>query len=635
MGIRKSIKTLTLLTAMACTAQLAVAQETKIGDALSAEQVRFIEGVIAGMRQSMGIPAMGVSVFSSAGVRFSGLYGYTDAEGQVMGSVSDTVMPIASISKTFVAVALMRAQELGLLSLDDEANKHLDFKLPAYPDSRSITLRDLARHEAGFEERWLATGAGLEADTRSWGEILAHTCPRLIAPPGSYASYSNYGIALLGYIVQRAAGMPYYEFVEREILAPLAMRATVVRHPDPGTGGNKAVYGFHATGGVVRKPQESFNLRTYPAGRVLSTLADMAKFGAMVLRSGTGLNGVRVLQSASVDEMIRNTKAVHPRMPGIGVVFAEKDIQGIRFVGHGGDGSTHHTDLLLSPEHDLGIYVEFLSAPGPHARDYFTRAIIPQLIPEAGFKPLPFARDGPRADTRPYLGDYRHYRWAFTSIERVLQLVSQFSVKAAGNGNLIVAGRLGAGEYIPTGEPGLFRNRLTGELIYFWQDEQGRWNQNMGSFPYVTAFKLKTIATQAFNRKAFNFFVLAFSALGAALVYFLANRLRARQRAQASGFGLLAVCCALSVYGLLGFLSAAEQTSELALQQGIPAFAYWYLSLPFVVMVLCAVYLWGACRLDWRPAGVIATIVSALVPGLFLLLLLYLNYWNALGWNFP
>jgi len=413
------------------------------------------------------------------------------------------------------------------------------------------------------------------------------------------------------------------------------MQRTTSQHPAPELFNDKLAPGLRARGGVIRSAPPSFNLRTYPTGRVLTSLPDIVTYGSMLLNRGAAVDGTRILSEASIDELIADPKSVHPQMPGIGVVFAEKDIAGERFIGHGGDGGTHHTDLLLSEKHDIGIYLGFHSAPGPQAREWLARAIVPILIEGAGFQALPM----PVSDQPPrfpeYAGSYRHYRWAYTSIERLLQLSSEFAIADSGAGTLIVKGRLGAGEYIPQDDEGLFVNRLTGELLYFWQDAAGNRNLNMGSFPFVTAYKLDSMDTQGTTQLLFYLINGVFALL---IVFFIQNAYAAARTGgavTATGPVILLLSSALAIFGMLGFMIGAASQSELALQSGIPGFADYFLAIPFVLLVLLAVYLWGVFKSRWRPTGIWGWILMLAFIGNFVLTLWFLNHWNALGWNYP
>ncbi len=600
---------------------------------------QYLEGLAAGQMELSGVPGLGVAIVSRDGVRIARAYGYGNAAGKATAlDAQQTVLPIASISKTFIAVALMRAQEKGLLSLDDPANKHLDFKLPTYPGAREITLRDLARHEAGFEERWLATGAGETEDPRPWSEIMAKTYPEVIAPPGTWSSYSNYGASLLAYIVERATGMPYDRFLQQEVFDPIGMTSSSVEDvPPPAIAGRVAV-GWTVSNGVVRasSTEAMHNKRTAPAGRVNTTLPDLQAYMLTLLNGGIAPTGTRVLSEASVRTLLTATPTFNRRMPGMGILFAEKEVAGLRFIGHGGDGGDRHTDMILSPERGVGIVTIFLSAPGPHARDQFTRPLIKALFPEARRDVIPLPEPAAVRSLGQFAGDYRHYRWAFTSIEKILGLSSEFAIKDSGKGTLIVTGRLGAGEYVPvSGDPNVFQNRLTHDIMAFRPDPKGPMNVSHGTFPFMTAYKLQVIDTQAFTGKAYLAFVLGLCGLGIALLALSTQRALGGARRPAVGTGLLGLTVLINGAALHHYVNKALGLSEPAIQQAIPDFARFALAIPIVSLAAVAAYGVGAALGPFRPKNRLEAFVAGSALVLFGLFIAWLAHWNALGWNFP
>ena len=593
----------------------------------------YLDGVIRAQIEVQQTPGIGVSLVSLDGGTINRAVGYAELVESNPLDAENWAFPIASISKVLVAVSLLRAQDMGLLDLEDAANLHLDFELPQFPASREIRLRDLARHEAGFEERWLATGAGTSPDPRPWGEILASTYPGLIAPPGSYASYSNYGIALLGYIIERASGQPYHEFLKKQVTEPLGMEDTFI----PGMGPRpdvRVAEGSLLRAGVAQSPVETFNKRTHPAGRVVSTLSDMSKLMYMLLGGGIGRNGNRILSVTAMSELF-DTKSVHPKMPGMGVVLAQKDIGAKRFIGHGGDGSSIHTDMILSPDDGVGIFVVFLSAPGPQVRDSFHRAIIPRLFPESDFAPLPLPDSGVSPDLSGFTGEFRHYRWSFSSIERLLQLISEFRVIDSGRGTLIVDGRLSAGEYVPTSDEKLWRNRLTGEYMSFSRGWDGALLLNTGNFPFMTAYRLDWLDTQRTNRRAYRLFTWGFGILSLVLAFLAVRAYVSGQPRASLGHGLLSICGAISAFGTYAAVNIALSLSEPELQKAIPAIASWVLALPFAAAAAVITYLWVFVTRYSRPTGWLESTIQAGMLVLFVAYLYYLNHWNALGWNYP
>ena len=143
---------------------------------------------------------------------------------------SSSVFRIASMTKSFTAMAIMRLRDEGKLSLDDPAEKFVpELEGLKYPtsDSPKITIRHLLSHSTGFPE------------DNPWGDQqLSRTDPELAAmlrkgipfsnAPGVAYEYSNYGFAILGRIVTRASGTPYNDYVSTHILKPLGMRSTTL-----------------------------------------------------------------------------------------------------------------------------------------------------------------------------------------------------------------------------------------------------------------------------------------------------------------------------------------------------------------------------------------------------------------------
>jgi CubicO group peptidase (beta-lactamase class C family) len=126
----------------------------------------------------------------------------------------------------------MQLVEQGRLDLDADVNKYIDFEIPAtYP--QPITMRHVMTHTPGFEEDGRDLIGEDTAKIVPLGRWLATHVPARVRPPGTYSSYSNYATALAGYVVERVSGMPFDDYVDRNILAPLGMRHTTSRQPLP------------------------------------------------------------------------------------------------------------------------------------------------------------------------------------------------------------------------------------------------------------------------------------------------------------------------------------------------------------------------------------------------------------------
>ncbi|HWL40279.1 MAG TPA: serine hydrolase domain-containing protein [Gemmatimonadaceae bacterium] len=154
-------------------------------------------------------------------------YGFANMELGVRNT-PETRFRVASITKQFTAMAVMMLAEAGKLSLADPISKWVDSVPPAW---RALTIHQLLRHTSGISdyEEWFD---GYTTQAYSDYMSQAHAPARIVRDamgrpldhePGTKFRYSNSAYVVLGYIVERASGMPYGEFVRRRIHEPLGM----------------------------------------------------------------------------------------------------------------------------------------------------------------------------------------------------------------------------------------------------------------------------------------------------------------------------------------------------------------------------------------------------------------------------
>jgi CubicO group peptidase (beta-lactamase class C family) len=142
----------------------------------------------------------------------------------------DTVFRIASMTKSFTAMAVLKLRDEGKLSLDDPAERYVpELRTLRYPtsDSPRITVRHLMSHAAGFPEDNPWGDQQLAATDAEMSRMLQQGIP-FSNPPGVAYEYSNFGFAILGRIVANVSGKPYREYVADAILRPLGMTATTL-----------------------------------------------------------------------------------------------------------------------------------------------------------------------------------------------------------------------------------------------------------------------------------------------------------------------------------------------------------------------------------------------------------------------
>ena len=217
----------------------------------------------------------------------------------------DTVFRIASMTKSFTAMAILKLRDEGKLSLDDPAERYVaDLKSLPYPtsDSPRITIRHLLTHSAGFPEDnpW---GDQQLADTEDdLSRMLRGGIPFSTAPGTAY-EYSNYGFAILGRIVSRASGVPYDDYVTRAILKPLGMTSTTL-HPSRVPADRRAI-GYRWEDDRWKEepslPHGSFGAM----GGMLTSIRDLSRYVAAFLDAFPPRDGPETgpIRRASLREM--------------------------------------------------------------------------------------------------------------------------------------------------------------------------------------------------------------------------------------------------------------------------------------------------------------------------------------------
>ncbi|MFI2187253.1 serine hydrolase domain-containing protein [Streptomyces sioyaensis] len=281
---------------------------------------------------------------------------WTGARGAVDGEAPHGAVQyrIGSLTKTFVAVLVLRLRDEGLLRLEDPLGRHLDGT--PVPDA---TIAQLLAHSSGLtaEARkpwWERTDGGLRPAP---ADLFGERPQRL--PAGRRHHYSNPGYALLGMLVERLRGdTPWYEVLRREVLEPLGMSRTTLR-PQPPFAGGWAVHPW--ADALLPEPTEDTGLMG-PAGQLWSTLADLCRWAAFLLR-GDG----RVLCAASLAEM--RMPAVPPEGSswdaayGLGVQLVRRD--GRLLAGHLGSMPGYLAALWTDVDEDVAGVVLTNCTSGP------------------------------------------------------------------------------------------------------------------------------------------------------------------------------------------------------------------------------------------------------------------------------
>jgi len=216
-------------------AVLALASGTISGQAPADRATRLraalpeIDTIFAAFAERARVPGMAYGVLIDGQLVHTGSVGVRELPGR-SPITPDTVFRIASMTKSFTALCILKLRDEGRLSLDDPAERYVpELAGLAYPtsDSPKITIRHLLSHSEGFPEDNPWGDQQLAVSDAEFTAMLKGGIPFSNAPGVAY-EYSNYGFAILGRVVAQVSGRPYADYVKANILEPLGMISTTL-----------------------------------------------------------------------------------------------------------------------------------------------------------------------------------------------------------------------------------------------------------------------------------------------------------------------------------------------------------------------------------------------------------------------
>ena len=188
-----------------------------------------IDKLFAAFAERNRVPGIAYGILLDGQLVHTGALGHRELATKTPVT-ADTVFRIASMTKSFTALCILKLRDEGRLSLDDPADKYVpELAGLTYPssDAPKLTIRHLLTHAAGFPEDNPWGDQQLAATEDEFTRMMAGGIP-FSTSPGTTYEYSNYGFAILGRIVSRVSGRPYAEYVRTNILTPLGLTATTL-----------------------------------------------------------------------------------------------------------------------------------------------------------------------------------------------------------------------------------------------------------------------------------------------------------------------------------------------------------------------------------------------------------------------
>jgi CubicO group peptidase (beta-lactamase class C family) len=596
----------------------------------------FVDGIMKAHVEQLRIPAAVVAIIKNGRVLYAKGYGQQNIAAGTPVDPATSLFRIGSTSKLFTWTAVMQLVEQGKLDLDGDVNSYLKgFKIPdAY--GKPVRIRDLLTHSAGFEDG--ALGYLIVEDSTQVEPIattLAKHIPDRVRPPGQLASYSNYGAALAGLIVEQVSGVPFNDYIRRNILDPLDMKYATFDEPPSAELRPYSVIGYADQNGIyVEKPFEYVG-GFRPAGSGSMSALSMTHFMIAHLQDGQYGN-VRILKPETAQLMHKRAFANDPRLPAMALGFYEQEFNGVRVIGHGGDTQHMHTEMYIVPDAQVGIFASYVGDGGGPAREGLVRAFFDRYFPAkvAGDRPVASADFSTMA--KKYTGTYRFARHSSSKFEKLILVASpSIQVSALDKEKRLLVSGLGEkpGQFAPVGN-GIFEQVEGHRRIVFYGDSTGAaQHMSIEDLPFMGTERVPFFEVPGLWYTVLGLSALIFlAALITAFYRRKENRDLPRDQKRVAVLSTVTAAWFFLTFIVIGLALALNFDT---LFSHVPGSLKAALVLP-IVFVLLTLMLLAALMQSWRD-GFWST--GRRVRFTFLVLAavavcLFFNQWNLLGWRF-
>ena len=315
--------------------------------------IAVFEAEIPARIEEEGLPGASIVIVDAEGPVWSAAFGMTAKRGGA--AVDDrTIFSVQSMSKTVTATGVLMAVRDGLVDLDEPIVTYLpDFtvhsRFEPHPEG-VITLRHLLSHHAGFTHE-APIGNNYDPSYPSFEAYIRSISDTWLRyPVGDRYSYSNLGVDLAGYILERVSGVPFPTYIREVVLEPLGMTRSSFDWGEIRADANRAA--GHADG-YDRVPLE-FGL--IPSGAFYSTAEDIGKFIRFHM-NGAQVDGRRLLPADLHAQLLAIQFRRERQESGYGLGLGRYVRRGTHFYNHNGGGFGFQSHMAWYPEWGFGLTI--------------------------------------------------------------------------------------------------------------------------------------------------------------------------------------------------------------------------------------------------------------------------------------
>ncbi|MEC0090989.1 serine hydrolase [Paenibacillus macquariensis] len=338
-------------------------------------------------------------------------YGYADKEKKTLVD-KDTVFQIASVSKTFTALAALQLVEQGKIDLNHDINEYLGGMIVPNKTNKPLTMYDMLTYTTGFDypDKALYVDPEYVNQDIPMKEFMTEHMPTVVRTPGEAYTYDNFAFLLAGFAIQTVSSMPFQQYMEKNVFKPLGMNSTSVRFTPELL--SRMATNYDPDG----KPHKAFGNAPTDGGQgsILSTGEDMAKYLIMFQQQGT-VGGKEIISKKTTEQMqtysVFADKSIPMTTVGGFEGYRNDLMNGHHVVLKGGNMPGHQSLVVLLPEQNTAFYMSYnndsmmsLEVYGALMDHYFPDERTPE---KTTYIPLS------ESDSTKYVGSYQNTRFYF------------------------------------------------------------------------------------------------------------------------------------------------------------------------------------------------------------------------------
>ena len=310
-----------------------------------------IDTYIQQVMDKFDIPGMTIAITKDGENVFTQAYGVRSLNtGERMKS--DYLFHMASVSKPFVATAIMQLVEQGKMDLDAPLIDYLPYFELADDRYKDITIRQMLNHTSGMPDV-----DDYEWDKPQYDDGAAERFVRslnneqMVGIPGAHWQYSNMAFDVLGDVIAKVSGQPFETYVKENILDPLGMKDSSFYYPETSEKLRTTPHTWRLI--PIVSDIYPYNRPHAPSSTLNASVVDMAKWALANLNRGE-LDGKRILQSESYD-ILWDPSSKRDSQRTVGLSWFIGRYRGTPSVYHGGRDTGYTSYLTLLPENQIGL----------------------------------------------------------------------------------------------------------------------------------------------------------------------------------------------------------------------------------------------------------------------------------------